>query len=194
MIQLILFLALGAAFLILLLLFARKASSGSRRDAEALIEARQALTSLQSGLLPQELVDRVFARADLDFVRGSCPRTIRRAFLRERRRIALSWIVRVRKQVLNLKRFYSGESRRYAQLDMRTELGLAVDFASLLMACRILQVVFYVRGPYAAPRIVGTVIGVAGNVCSTSQRSLAFLKPAAANAYGDRSAGGRAVV
>lgn len=178
MIQLVLFLALGAGFLFLLYRFAQKGSSRPEGRAEALIEARQALNSLQTGLLPADLVQRMFARNDLEFVISACPEETRRLFLRERKRLALSWVRQVRRQVLSLRAFHSRQSRRYARMHLATELGLALNFFSLLFICRVLQVTFYLRGPYAVPTVVGKAIGAAGNVCAASERSLAFLSPA----------------
>ena len=48
--------------------------------------------------------------------------------------------------MLSLKQFHSGQSRLYARLDVRTEVALALSFASLLILCRVLQATFYVRG------------------------------------------------
>lgn len=194
MIELILFLALGAGLLVLLYFFARRAEVRAEGGAEALVEARQALNSLQTALLPPELVVRIFAREDLDFVQRACPAKIQQSFLRERKRIALSWIAHLRKQVLNLRRFHSGQSRRYAQLKFRTEMALALDFATLLVVCRILQAIFYLRGPYAAPKIVGKAIRVADTVCGVSERSLAFLAPGNASLQRANSADDRAAV
>ena len=175
MIELVAFFAVGVIFLVLLYALARRGDVRAEGGAEALLQARQALHSLQNGLLPSGLVERIFARDDLDFVSSTCSREIRQVFLRERKKLALRWVGQVRARVLSLHRFYSGQSRRYARLKVHTELGLALDFASLLIACRILQVVFYLRGPYAAPRMVAHAIGAAGNVCTIFEQSLAFL-------------------
>ncbi|HKS74054.1 MAG TPA: hypothetical protein VJQ82_12715 [Terriglobales bacterium] len=178
MTQLILFLVLGAVFAVLLYFFARRSGTRPEGGAEALVSARQALNSLQGNLLPAELVHRVFAREDLDFVTSIGSSAIRKAFVRERKHVALRWVGQVRKHVLSLKQFHSGRSRFYAQLDLRTEIELAARFASLLFICRLLEAVFYVRGPFAAPRIVRTAIGAAGTICVASERSLAFLSTA----------------
>lgn len=175
MVQLVLFLVLVVFFGVLLYSFARRSGARAEGGAEALVSARQALNSLQSNLLPPELVHRVFAREDLVFVSSTGSKKIRELFLRERKRVALRWVAQVRKQVLSLKRLHSGRSRFYAELDLRTELQLALSFASLLFVCRLLEAIFYFRGPFAAPRIVGAAIGVAGNICAASERSLAFL-------------------
>ena len=175
MIQLVLLLLLAVVFGAVLYFFARKPGIRAEDGADAIVSARQALNSLQGNLLPPELVHRIFAREDLEFVSSIGSKTVREAFMRERRSVALRWVGQVRKQVLNLRYFHSGHSRFYAQLSPRTELELALTFASLLLACRLLETVFYIRGPFAAPKTVARMIGAAGNICAASERSLAFL-------------------
>lgn len=176
MIQLISFLLIGALLLLSLLSFVRR---GHRAEggSGALVHARQALNTLQGGLLPPELVTRIFAREDLEYVESNTAKEIRDLFMEERTIVALSWVSRVRKQILSLKRFHLGSARFYARLNVRTELSLALDFATLLFACRTLQVFVYFRGPYAAPRIVGSTAATAARVCKISEESLAFLTP-----------------
>jgi hypothetical protein len=176
-IQLIAFLLVGALLLVSLYFFATR-TQRAEGSSGALVEAKHALNTLQAGLLPAELVGRIFARNDLDYVESSTSKEIRDLFLEERTKIALSWVSRVRKQVLTLKSFHLRSARFYAQLNLRTELALAVDFAALLFACRALQVFLYLRGPYAAPGIVVSTAASATRVCKISQDSLAFLTPA----------------
>jgi hypothetical protein len=188
-IQLILFVALGVGLLVLLYFFARRTESRAEGGAQALVEARQALSSLQTGLLPAGLIKRVFAENDLYFVASTAGAKVQELFLRERKRLALSWVAQVRRQVLSLKHFHSGQSRLYASLSVRTEVALALSFASLLILCRVLQAIFYVRGPYAAPRMVGIAITAAGKVCTVSEQSLAFLTRTPAAMLGHDSPG-----
>ncbi|HEV3482091.1 MAG TPA: hypothetical protein VGR97_07155 [Candidatus Acidoferrales bacterium] len=177
MIQLILFLLIGA-LLFLSLIFLVWRSPRAEKGSAALVEARQALVALQTGLLPMELIGRIFAREDLEYVRSQAPAPVCAMFLSERKVIALAWAAQIRKQVLNLMRFHLGSARFYARLTFRTELALALQFAGLLLACRALQIVLYVGGPYAAPRIVGATVATAAQVCSISEQSLAFLNSA----------------
>ena len=177
MIQLILFLGIGALLLVSLYSFARR-SNRAEGGSGAIVEARQALNALQVGLLPPELVGRIFNRQDLEYVESKTSDEIRELFIEERKRIALFWVSRVRTQVLSLKRFHLGSARFYAQLSLRTELQLAMDFARLLFACRTLQFFLYVRGPYAVPAIVGSTAVTATRVCKISEKSLSFLTPA----------------
>ena len=188
MIQMIIFVIVGAGLLIILYLFALRTDPKAEGGAQALLEARDAVASLRTGLLPAELVARVFAQDDLDFVSESGYR-VQEMFRKERKRIALSWVAQLRRQVLNLKEFHSGQSRLYARLDIRSEIFLALNFASLLTLCRVLQVLFYLRGPHAARNLVGSAILAAGKVCTVSERSLAFLTPAERGGF--RSSAGR---
>jgi hypothetical protein len=186
-IQLIPILVIGALLLVSLYSFMRR-EQRAEGGSGALVEAKQALNTLQAGLLPPELVGRIFARADLDYVDSKASKEIRELFLDERKKIALSWVSRVRTQVLNLRRFHLGSAKFYAQLSVRTELSLAVDFAVLLFECRALQVFLYVRGPYAVPRMVGSTAAAATRVCKISEQSLAFLTPAYAGRMANRTA------
>jgi len=177
-IQLLFFVLIGVALLASLLLIGRRGSVRAGGDSGALLEARRALDSLQAGLLPEELVQRIFARDDLDYLSSSAaPKAVRDLFVSERKRVALSWISQVRCQISSLKRFHVGAARSYARLGMRTELKLACHFAALLVACRALRLAVYVGGPYAAPRMVGATAAAAASICTISEQSLAFLNP-----------------
>jgi hypothetical protein len=190
-IQLILFLLVGAMLFFSLYLLLRR-SSRAEGSAEELLEARQALVALQLGLLPHETVGRIFATEDLDYVTSETPEFIRELFLEERKGIALSWACQVRRQLLSLRQFHLGSARFYAQLNFRTEIRLAAEFAALLLACRALQLALFLRGPYAAPRVVAVTAAAAVKVCAISEKSLAFLKPAHLPAASDSSSGDQA--
>lgn len=188
MIQLVLFLLVGVLLLFSLLFLARR-SPRAEGGGQALAEARQALNTLQVNLLPPELVGRIFAKDDLEYVMSAAPERVREMFFRERKRVALFWVEQVRRQVVSLRHFHLGAARFYSRLSFRTEITLALDFAALLFACRALQGLLYFGGPYAAPRMIGMTMATAARVCEISEKSLAFLNPAQANRLGGRSAG-----
>jgi hypothetical protein len=175
MIQLIISLLVGLALAVSLYFFARRAKPSAEGTAQQLREARQTLDSLQFGLLPSDLVERIFAREDLEYVLSAARPDVQSLFLTDRKNIALAWVGRVRRAVLELMRFHRGHARLHARLNFSTEMRLALNFAGLLTACRVLQVAFYLRGPYAAPGIVRSAAAAAGRVCSISESSLAFL-------------------
>ena len=192
MTQLILSLLLGAGFLFVLFLFWRRDRASALGGAQALLEARNALDALQFGLLPPELVARIFAREDLEYIESTTPGHIQKYFYKERRQIALTWINQVRGQIVSLRRFYLGRSRMYAQMNAKTEIGIALNFAALISACRVLQLLLYARGPFAAPRMVGATIAKAERVCEISAKSLAFLNPMKTDAMSDGQTGDEA--
>jgi hypothetical protein len=177
-IQLILFLFIGIALLASLVFLSRRGSPRVEGDSGVLLEARKALDALQGGLLPEELVQRIFAREDFAYVASlSAPRSVRDLFVVERKKIALSWISQVRCQISNLRRFHVDAARSYAKIGLRTELALACHFATLLVACRALGLAVYVGGPYVAPRMVGATAAAAARICTISEQSLGFLNP-----------------
>jgi len=174
MIQLIVFLFIGAVLFASLLLLARR-SSRPEGGAETLIAARQALKQLQTSLLPPEMVDRLMAVEDFEFVAFAAPGPVNRVFRRQRKRIVLTWIHQVQHQIKSLRRFHLGAARFYARLSFRSEVSLAIDFASLLIACRALRVLVWIGGPLAAPRMAGATAAAALRICEVSEHALAFL-------------------
>jgi hypothetical protein len=185
-IALIFSLLLGLALIALLVVLARR-NSTAEGSAPALLEARQALEILQDGLLPAELLERIFSQQDFAYVVSAAPQEVQELFLQERRKVALTWVRRVRCQILSLRQFHFSRSRLDAQMNLATEIGLAIQFTTLLLECRGLQFVLCIGGPYAAPRLVGATAAAAARVCSVSEKSLAFLSPSGMNGFADDS-------
>jgi hypothetical protein len=194
MTSLIVYCAIGAGLLVLLLLAVLRRPSRPEGSAEVLLEARHALRTLQLGLLPQELVGRFFARNDLEYVVANAPKTTEQLFLEERKHIVLAWISQVRLQIVSLQNFHFGHSRHFVQVSLTSEIALAWEFASLRMVCRALYLLVYFRGPYGAQQIAGKMVAIAARVCALSEKSLAFLSPAESHALVDNSARGSAPV
>lgn len=179
MIQLILFL-LVAAVLFVSLYFLARHSSGTEGNSKTSHDARLLLSSLQNGLLPPELVARIFATDDLDFITAQNQEGLESFFLAERKRVALSWILQVRNHTLNLRRFHNTSARFYARLNLAAEIRLAADFQMLLLACRLLEAIVRVGGPFAVPSFIGSTTAMANRICAISDRSLEVLNPALA--------------
>ncbi|MGA7917497.1 MAG: hypothetical protein WCA00_19845 [Candidatus Acidiferrales bacterium] len=194
MTALIIYLLIGAALFIFLLALARRKGAPVEGCGQEFVEARHALLTLRSGLLPSNLIERIFGRGDLEYVTAETPPEIRRMFLGERKRISLMWASRVRLEIRNLMHFHLGYSRFEAKMSLPTELRLALDFVVLLLACRTLQLLLFSRGPYGAPAIVGVAAAAAARVCSTSEKSLAFLNPLTGDSLPKATAGGGAAI
>ena len=190
MIQLLFFLSVGGLLFVFLLLLARRGKAEG--GAEALVSARQALVTLQTELLPAGLVGRIFARDDLDFVDSEGSTEVRALFLRERQKVALLWVGRVRDEIRLLRTLHLGSARFYARLDFKKEVTLMLDFGLLLISCKALEFAVVMGGPFAAPRVVRTVSSAAGRVCDVSKQSLAFLATPNLSALGGFSGPGQA--
>jgi len=180
MIELFLFVILGSMFLLFLILFWRRDYSRPEFGAQAMIDARDALQTLQSGLLPLDSIRRLFQRVDYQYVLSSASTAIQGEFVKERKQLALAWVSQVQNQVVSLRRFHLGHSRYYSQLSLRSELSLAIDFSVLLFECRTLKLLISLRGPYAYPRLVGRAVTSTARVCGLTEKSLDFLKLAPA--------------
>jgi hypothetical protein len=175
MVGLFLSILIAVGLLLTLALMARRRRGGATTAVGAgvvVTDARGALTRLQTGLLPQAFVSRLFAREDLDFVLANAPSDVQQRFLAERKRIAIGWVARVREEILELKRFHLGQARLHAKMGLRSELSLTFDFWSLLATCRVLETSLKLRGPYAAPGMVHGTMTAAARLCATSQSVL----------------------
>jgi hypothetical protein len=194
MIALLLYLLVGLGLLVFLWLLARRKGAPVEGCGRQFVEARQALRTLQEGLLPDNLIQRIFDPDDFRYVMASSPADIGELFLRERKRISLMWVRRVRCEIRNLMQFHLDYSRLHAKLSLLTEIRLGLDFAVLLLACRALRILLYLRGPYGARAVVGVMTAAAGRVCAASEKSLAFLNPPALETFRRDSAGDGAAI
>lgn len=194
MIGLLLYLALGVGLLAFLWALVRRNGAPVEGCGQQFVEARQALRTLQFGLLPENLIARIFDPEDFRYVTAASPGEIGKLFLQERTRISLMWVRRVRSEIRNLMHFHLAYSRLHAKLSLLTEIRLALDFALLLMTCRALRIMLYLRGPYGARAVVGVLTAAAARVCAASEKSLAFLNPPALESLRRDSAGHRATI
>lgn len=179
MTALIIYLLIGAGLFVFLFALARRRGAPVEGCGKEFVEARHSVRTLRSGLLPADLIERVFGRGDLEYVAAETAPEIRRLFLAERKRISFMWAGRLRLEIRNLMHFHLGYSRFQAKMSLGTEMRLAFDFLVLVLACRALQLVLWARGPYGAPAIVEVAAGAAARVCRISEKSLAFLNPVA---------------
>ena len=193
MITLIFFLLIGAALLFSLYLLVRRAAR-AEGSAQTLVEARQALQVLQVELLPPGLVERIFARQDFEYISSSTPPHVQKLFMQERTKAAVCWAQQVHAGVLRLMNFHLGQARFYAQLSVATEMKLAVNFAALLLTCRVMQFALYFGGPFAVPGMVGRTVGTAARLCEASEKSLAFLAQSQRDSLAKGAASGSAAV
>ena len=177
MTQFAIFVAVAVGLLVLLVVAMRRQPARAAGSAGELVAAKRTLESLQLGLLPPELVERMFGQRDLAYIETMGSKDIRDLFLSERKRLAVTWIGRVRRQIRELKDFHVSHSRMFSQMNWWKELSLAIQFAGLEIRCEVLQFLLRWRGAYAAPEFARRTAAAAGRTCSILDQSLAFLTP-----------------
>lgn len=176
MILLVFFSLLGVGLLgVVYALMTRPSSSPPEGSAHSLLLAHHALTRLQQSLLEPGTVERIFSESDLAYVSSLGRPEIRAMFLSERRRLALEWVSQIRSEIANLMRFHRSQSGFYANLSFSSEFSLFAGFWSLLIVCTSLQMLIYLRGPFAARSIAGRAVRTAERLCEVAGSPIAFL-------------------
>lgn len=151
--ELLFFLALSLALLVLLLLWA---SRGARVAAnqEEIAGVQEALAALQLAGPPRTLEEKIFAGRDWEFVSKRTPRPIQLEFLNDRKKLALSWLRESRKKVAEVLALHRTAARQWSSLRPAAELGLVVHYLFFLMVYAILFGLIWLRGPFALRRMV----------------------------------------
>ena len=120
------------------------------------------LGSLQFGDRKKDILDRVFGREDWDFVLSHAPKDVRRLFLIERKRIALSWLSEIRSQSKAAMRFHVARARMSEHLSPMQELVLAVNYLVIRVKCAFIVAVVLLRGPVALRSMAGCASHLSG--------------------------------
>lgn len=175
--ELVIFVAIGLALLVLLLLWVQR-SVGSAGSARELAGARDALADLQLDLPPQALVERIFSSQDSDFVSRHALPPVQRIFLQERKVVALAWLRHTRKKVEQIMDFHRRTVRRHISLSPAFEVKLAINYMLFLLMCGILLCLIWLSGPFRVWRMVGYAAAVAEQLSLILGRLLAGLDSA----------------
>jgi hypothetical protein len=96
---------------------------------------------------PEELVNRVFSRADWEFVRGLKAGGIERLFQQERKKVALVWVRQTSAMVRTVMREHAQAARQSKNLNISTEINIFAQFLMLIGVCGILSVAIQIAGP-----------------------------------------------
>ncbi|HEX2713078.1 MAG TPA: hypothetical protein VHM88_12845 [Candidatus Acidoferrales bacterium] len=157
---LLVYLPVALLFLAALFVWAlrEKASATARRASSG---APEALAGFELDLPPRALVERIFATQDWEFISRQSSPQIQRAFLEERRGIALSWLRQTRSQAARLLDFHLRIVRRSVNLRPEAEIGLAFRYALFLLESEVLGLLIWLGGPFRSRRTVGYAVRTA---------------------------------
>jgi len=173
--ELLIFVVVGLVLVLLLLWVQRSAEITARK--KELPETRETLSTLQLQLPSRALVDRIFALADWDFVSSQAPARLQRAFLQERRAVALLWVRQTRMKVGRLMDFHLRAVRRNVALSPAVEIMLAIHYILFLLISELLLGLIWLRGPFCARKMVGYAASVGEDLAFTFGSLLARLDP-----------------
>ncbi|HET9399816.1 MAG TPA: hypothetical protein VFO34_02610 [Candidatus Acidoferrales bacterium] len=120
-------------------------------------------------------IANIFKKHDLEFVGKAAPE-LRDAFLRERKRLALLWILQTRRRATRLMQIHRMAVREHPELQVEMELKLAASYWQLLCLCGLLQLVISARGPFETQRMTRFVTESASEFWAASDRILTGLK------------------
>jgi hypothetical protein len=134
----------GAVLLLLLMGVATQGWLASRK-LQDLAPASSGEDVLQA--CSEELVSRIFSRADWEFVRGLKAGSIERLFERERKKVALVWVRQTSAMIRKVMREHAQAARQSKNLKSWTEINILAQFLALMTICGILSVAIRIVGP-----------------------------------------------
>lgn len=170
---LVLFLGVAFALLVLLLLWLRQSSTGTTGQDFAAV--REGLAALNMEGPPRDLVERIFAQEDLDYVHRRTPADVLPLFLSERRKLALSWLRSTRLRVQEVMVVYRRAVRGSRSLRGLVELRPAVNYGLLLLCFELMRAAIWMFGPFHVRGAVSYIQALAEHVSvSTARLALAF--------------------
>jgi len=161
---------------------------GAHSQDEADPAAAASLLAADAALWAQQLGDGIFSQVDLDFILKEAP-SLRQQLLRERRGVALSWIAQRRDAASAVMRFHRLVARTNVALSPGLEFKLAANYFVFLAACTLAEFLVWLRGPFASPKVVASLIAVGDRMRSLSGALLGGLDPVFLEEIRNRRAG-----
>lgn len=168
----LLFLTVGSFLLVALFVLLRRSSSSERRTAGP-TQAYEALNALQSELLPDWFVDRLFSKEDWEFARGEKAPGILHLFDTERRSVALSWLRQTQNYVAQLMDFHVRLSRQRPDLRPSIEVKLTLEYVQFQFLCKVLAAMIRIFGPVRVRALAERTAGIATHLGEVSETLLA---------------------
>lgn len=173
------FLVLGSFLLVVLFLFLRRSRTPPakiRRPSEAHV----ALSVLQSELLPDWFVDRLFSEEDWNFTHSQNAPEIPALFDRERKTVALSWLKETRGHVSQLMDFHVRLARQRPDLKPSVEAKLTLEYLQFRLVCTLLAGMIRTMGPCRVRSVAGYAVNLATHLGAESEKVLTSLDDAVA--------------
>jgi len=175
--QLLPYVGLGLLFLVVLGLWVRQ-SFVTRAGRAELLVPRQHRSGVGRAAPQRDLGERIFGPEDWDFVSRDTPSEIQRMFQRERTILALAWLRRTRMRTSQVMRAHVVAARQSEDLQLATEIRLALSYLLFLILCDFLIGLIWLRGPVRTRRIVRQGFHWAAGLRATFEQLMAIVDPA----------------
>jgi hypothetical protein len=130
------------------------------------------------------LMSRILAEDDLGFIDGEGVRAIRKQFLQDRRRLALSWLLQTRRQATAILGFHLRAVRTDFSLRPSVELQLALHTLLFFATYAALWSLVTCYGAFGARAILRNVVNLSGRLAGLGGSILADAgRPRIAESY-----------
>ena len=118
-------------------------------------KAREALDSIP---IQTAAINRILSNDDLEFVSRSGQVDVRRLFLKERKRLAMHWFRKIKRQVRYLMSIHLRLAARAPLSSLRLEFTLCLRYVLFMAVCHSVLLLFWLLGPFEAKRTLVYVI------------------------------------
>jgi len=161
------------------------------RGAAEVLAPRQHRSSVRSVGLQRDLGERIFGPQDWEFVSRETPPETQRMFQRERTVLAIAWLRRTRLQVSQVMCAHMVGVHHSDDLQVATELRLALSYFSFLILCNSLIGWVWLYGPVRTRKIVGQTLQWAAQLRRAFEQLMARVDPASCRVVGTNFNHGR---
>jgi hypothetical protein len=165
--------------LIVVLAIRLLAQSGNRRQRPAVTvdEYANAREALDSVFVETAVIKRIFSVEDAEFVARSATPDVKCSFFNERKKLALHWFRRTRKQVARLMDLHLRLAGYTYDPSPGFELRLTAKYLTFVAVSNIVLLLLWLLGPFKATRSISYAIRTAGSFCTTFSVRLERVNP-----------------
>jgi len=154
------------------------------RGAAEVLAPRQHRSGMRSVGSQRDLGERIFGPQDWEFVSRETPPETQRMFQRERTVLAIAWLRRTRLQVSQVMRAHVAGVQQSDDLQLATELRLALSYFLFLILCNSLIGWVWLYGPVRTRKIVGQTLQWAAQLRRAFEQLMARVDPASCRVVG----------
>ncbi len=153
--------------------------SGSRRPrpavtADEYADARQALDSV---FVETAVINRIFSVEDAEFIARSAPPAIKNSFVNERKKLAMKWLRKTRKQMARLMDLHLRLASYTHDPSPEHEIRLTAKYLTFVTVLEIVLLLVWLLGPFKATRSIFYAIRTAASFCGTFSMRLERVNP-----------------